>query len=257
MPPPSEFSSFLPSLALWQWGVAGLCAVTLGVCRAGFNGLYLLMMLGFTVAVPGRASAGALQPLLLIADFLVIGSVWRSVDWSQMRRVLPAALVGLGVGLLCLRAIPDRAFGRLVGGLILGLLAVQGLRGRWPGLSLGQPGGGFSASLLGGLSGMATMVANAASPILTLHLLPARLSKERFVATTVAFFFALNLIKLPINCSLGLITPGSLCLDALLVPLVMVGVWLGRTWLKRTSQLWFEKITLVLTLAAAVHMVLV
>jgi uncharacterized membrane protein YfcA len=60
------------------------------------------------------------------------------------------------------------------------------------------------APLYGIAAGFATVVANAAGPIMNMYLLTRHLSKEQFVATGAWFFFILNLAKIPIYVWFGL-----------------------------------------------------
>ena len=83
---------------------------------------------------------------------------------------------------------------------------------------------------LGLLAGVTTMLANAGGPVLTLYLLGMKVPKLELTATIAWFFFALNLFKVPFSAGLGLITPGTLALNAVLVPGIAIGLLFGR-WL--------------------------
>ena len=62
------------------------------------------------------------------------------------------------------------------------------------------------------------------------------------------FFLFLNLFKLPFSWQLGLIRPQSLAFNAMLVPLIVAGLFLGRWLVAQLPQKAFD--TLVLALAA-------
>ena len=69
-----------------------------------------------------------------------------------------------------------------------------------------------------------------------IYLLGRGLPRERFVATTVFFFAAINLAKLPFYLGLGLFRSETLLMSAVLLPLVPLGVWLGMHLLKRIPE---------------------
>ena len=68
------------------------------------------------------------------------------------------------------------------------------------------------------------------------YLLSRGLPKERFVATSVFFFTAINLAKLPFYLGIGLFSRDTLLMSAMLLPLVPVGVWLGLHLLRRIPE---------------------
>ena len=65
----------------------------------------------------------------------------------------------------------------------------------------------------GVMAGFATMVANAAGPVMTLYLLAMRLNKLEFLGTSAAFFLIINWIKVPFGLQLGLLNGPSLMLN--------------------------------------------
>ena len=103
----------------------------------------------------------------------------------------------------------------------------------------------------GASAGFATTVANAAGPVMNLYLLARRLPKHEFVATGAWFFFVVNLVKLPIYASHGLIGRRSLLFDLALAPSVAAGALLGRVVLRRLPQAAFDRLVMALTVCAA------
>ena len=64
-------------------------------------------------------------------------------------------------------------------------------------------------------------------------------------------FFVVNLAKLPFSVGLGLVHPGSLALDALLLPAMAAGAWVGAVTIRRVSRAQFERYVLVLVAISA------
>ena len=84
------------------------------------------------------------------------------------------------------------------------------------------------------------------------YLLPQQLPRQRFVGTTVVFFAALNLIKVPPYWGLGLFHYDIFKMTLLLSPLAYVGVKLGVFLNARFTDVWFNRVVYgVLVLMAA------
>lgn len=86
---------------------------------------------------------------------------------------------------------------------------------------------GISKAGLGGALG---------GPPIMAYLFGRNLPKEAFVASSVFFFTAINLAKLPFYVGIGLFSRNTLLMSAMLVPLVPVGVWLGLRLLRRIPE---------------------
>jgi uncharacterized membrane protein YfcA len=241
----------MPDLAPWQWAVAAFCGLLVGISKTGLPGVGTLMVPLFVLVLPARASTGALLPLLVLGDLFAVSWYRRHAVWSHLVRLLPLAAAGVVLGFLAMNRIGDRQLKYLIAGLVLALQAYsiwRGLRAR------GEPTGAGAAWLaagLGLLAGIATMLANAASPIMLAYLLTMQLPKDQFLGTSAWFFLCINLFKVPFSAGLGLITPDSLLFDLLLAPAVVGGAFLGVFLARRTPQRVFQILAQAFTAAAA------
>ena len=100
------------------------------------------------------------------------------------------------------------------------------------------------------------MVANAAGPIMVLYFLAIGLPKMAFIGTGAWFYMLVNAFKVPFSVKLGLITSQSLLLDSVLLVPMIPGALLGPIILRHINQRTFEWMALVLTLVAAIRLVL-
>jgi len=100
------------------------------------------------------------------------------------------------------------------------------------------------------------MIANAAGPITAFYFLSQRFPKMTMVGTGAWFYLTVNAAKLPFSWQLGLLNGPTLFLDLLLFPGVLLGFWIGRSFLKKISQGLFEWILIVMALLAALRMIL-
>jgi hypothetical protein len=166
---------------------------------------------------------------------------------AQVRTLLwliPWVATGMAAGAVAL-ALPELTLRRMVAVIILVMVLLSFLQSRRR-----VPAAGHDA-LYGIPAGFATTVANAAGPVMNMYLLARRLPKEQFVATAAWFYLTVNVSKLPIYYGYGFFSRESLTFDLLMVPLVVGGSVTGVWLIRRIPQRIFETLILVLTLVAA------
>jgi uncharacterized protein len=234
-----------------------LGAFATGLSKTGVPGLGVLTVALFANALPARESTGALLPLLLCADLFGVAFFRKHASWPHLWKLCPWVVLGVVVGFLTLDRVSNAQVQRLIGGILLAMVALHVWRQRQADpLSARLPHSMWFAALTGILAGFTTMVANAAGPVMILYLLAIGLPKLAFIGTGAWFFLLVNAFKVPFSIRLGLITPNSLLLDAFLAVPKIPGALLGPTILRRINQRAFVLMVLVLTVAAALRLVL-
>jgi uncharacterized protein len=247
------------SLHPWQWAVGVGCALMVGFSKTGMPGLGILFVPLFALVLPARVSTGALLPLLMVGDVVAVLWYHRTALWSHLWRLLPWAGAGIVAGFLLLGRVDDRTLRPVLGALIVVMLCLSLWRERpWENPAARTrpqpaiPSAWWFAALLGLLAGTTTMLANAAGPIMLVYLLAMRLPKEEFLGTGAWFYAVVNAVKVPFSASLGLITPGSLLLDAALAAGVLAGAALGILTARKIPERGFSFGVQILALASAV-----
>ncbi len=236
----------------WQWGIAALAAVVVGVSKSGIGGLGMLAVVLFAQILPAKQATGMVLPLLCFGD--VVGATYyrKHANWHHLWRLFPWTAAGVVIGYFALDVIDDRQARVLIGGIVLGLVAMHLIRRRFAGHEAEH--GAWFAPTIGVLAGFTTLVANAAGPLMAVYMLAMRLPKLDYVGTGAVFFLLLNLFKVPFMVHLGLINAASFSLNLTLVPLVFAGAWVGRKLIVRIEQQTFENLALGLSLLAGVRL---
>ena len=240
----------MPDLTTSQWALAVFASLGVGISKAGFPGLALAHIMIFAFLFGARDSTGIVLPMLIVGDLGAIGGFYRHTRWDHLRRTLPAACVGVVLGTLLMRHLSDTAFAPVLGWIILTLVVLHTL-GTQPFADAAKK----AAAPLGMLAGVTTMLANAGGPVLTLYLLGMKVPKLELTATIAWFFFVLNLFKVPFSIGLGLITPGTLALNAALVPGIAVGLLFGRWLIQLVPQRLFNQLLLAFAALAALRLI--
>lgn len=219
------------------WIVTAIAILLTGISKSGLGGSLGGLAVPFmSMWIPPRDAVAVVLPILIAMDMVGIRA-WRGkAAWDELKILIPAALLGIALGALAFGVMSDRmVLGAL--GLISVLFAADRLlrRGR------AAPAAGTTvprvwAGVCGAGAGFTSTLSHAGGPPLLIYLLGRGLPRERFVATSVFFFAAINLAKLPFYLQLDLFSRDTLLMSAVLLPLVPLGVWLGMRLLARIPE---------------------
>lgn len=239
-------------LSVW----AVLAALLVGFSKTGLPGAAIpaVALMAEAFRDDTRLSVGAMLPILLVGDLLALAYYRRHAHWGRLWELFPYVLVGMVPGYLVLWLTPGDHLRVLLGAIILCLLGVQ-LARQWF-ASHPLPDRRWLVGSTGLLSGFGTTVGNAAGPVMSIYLVSQRLEKREFLGTAGWFFFLVNSSKIPLYFALGMITPATLRLDAMLVPVVVLGALLGVLLARRIPQKLFNFLVLLLAALAALRLVL-
>jgi uncharacterized membrane protein YfcA len=237
------------------WLLAFLAAFGMGMGKGGLAGISLLHVVVFAFLFGARDSTGIVLPMLLVGDVCAVIGFKQHARWDYIRRMLPPACAGIVAGALLIRKVDDALFRSLIGWIILALAILQLGRMRRPDWFGDVPHNPWFAWTMGLLSGLTSMLANAAGPIFALYALAISLPKFEMVGTSAWLFLIINALKVPFSFGLGLITPQTLRLNLVLAPVVVIGVFSGRWLITRLPQQWFDGMLLAFVAIAALRLI--
>ena len=92
--------------------------------------------------------------------------------------------------------------------------------------------------------------------VIQLFLVSRRFDKMDLVGVGARFFLLVNLLKVPLNAGLDLITPTSLLENLKLLPAVWIGIVGGKALLKHVPQRLFEWMIIAFAVVAAGRLLL-
>ena len=246
----------MPTLSPIQWFLAAAAALGLGLSKAGLAGIGLFHVVVFAFLFGARESTGYVLPLLIAGDICAVIALHQHVRWEYVRRMLPPACVGVILAAFFMGRISDTSFRPLIGWIVLLLALMQAVRLRWPDWMGSVPHTPVAVWTIELFAGAATMLANAAGPVIALYCIAVGLPKFEVVGTLAWFFFIINVFKLPFSAGLGLIRSSTLMLNVVLIPAVMVGVFSGRWIVHRLPQRVFELLMLIFAVIAALRLII-
>lgn len=224
----------------WVYALALLAALCIGLSKAGFSGISMISVVLLADIYGSKASVGLALPLLIAADLMAYPAFIRHGSWRPVWRMLGPTLVGLLAGWWLLGVMSETGARRWIGACVLIMVVLQIVR-RWRAdefLRLANSRGfGITTGIFGGF---ATMLANAAGPVIQLYLLARNVPKMELIGIAARFFLLINLLKVPLNARLALITPDSLLENLKLLPAVVLGIFGGKWLVRHVPQAAFE-----------------
>jgi len=241
--------------------LAMLAAFCIGMSKAGFSGISLIAVFLMAELYGAVPSTGIMLPLLIVADLAVYPAFRKHGSWKPVWKLLPATLAGLAIGIWLLKVIlthesSDQIARRVIGGCILGMVALQAMRAWKPELAERLANSRAFGTAAGATGGITTMLANAAGPVIQLYLLSRRIPKMELLGIGARFFLLVNVIKVPLSGSFNLITRATLLENLKCLPAIFAGIWVGKWLVLRVSQRLFEWMVIVFSLLVAARLLL-
>lgn len=236
-----------------------------GGVPVGSIALPLLILIWPGKIEPAKNAVAFLLPLLCLMDVCAVAFYKKHILWKTILPLLPGTALGVTVaGLLFLSKedsilnIQDDSIKLIIG--IIGLVFVlyQAIR-NWilRIMASSSDPGIIASSIFGFVSGVVSTVAHAAGPVMQMYLLPRKLPKMNYAATTAGYFLILNLAKIIPFATAGILDRANLILGAYMLPVIPIGVAAGYFMVKKIkhaiyigfiySVLFFTSITLIWT----------
>lgn len=240
----------------YDWGVLFLSALLIGMSKTGIQGISLLAVPLLAMTFGAKPSTGLILPILCAADLIAVLYYRRIAEWKYVLRLLPSALAGFAVALFVDRLVPPAEFKHLMGGCLLAVLIVM-IWSQRKGMDNPLSRCWWYGPLFGLLGGFTTMIGNAAGPVMAVYLLSVKMPKYNFVGTNAWFFLVVNYLKIPVQVfAWGNITAASLSLDAMTLPFVLLGGWLGILLVNRLPERGFRRFTTAVTCVSVVMLLI-
>lgn len=236
-----------------MWDALTLVFIVLVVTLAGFvQGLVgfgsgLVMVPILVIFIPPRV----LVPVVLLHGLvlnwtLTLGSR-RHLQIKRTLPILAGGIIGIPTGAALLLFLPQ-SYLKLMIGIVVVLFGCALLMGA----SVKVRKEGALSFPLGIASGILNGSISLSGPPIILFFANQKLVKESFRANLVFYFFALNIVTTLVFLFTGLITNEVLFLFLILLPVALIGTFIGSRISKKVDQRTFRRIALLLVIGAGV-----
>jgi len=241
----------LSQISIASWVLAATATFLLGVSKAGLKGMSIFNVTLMALAFGSRASTGLFVPLLIVGDIFAVIYYNRHTQWKHIIRFLPWMILGILIGVLVGKDLPEREF---KWGMATVIFISLGLLYWWDRRKTEHvPTHWMFAGSMGIMAGICTMIGNLAGAFTNIFFLGMRLPKNEFVGTAAWLFFITNTFKLPFHIFVWkTVTVESLMINLRLLPAILVGLFLGVVIVKKINEKNYKRFILIVTAIGAV-----
>jgi hypothetical protein len=233
-------------LSIIQWAAICIAVFLLGLSKAGIKGIGIIIVVILAFVFGEKASTGILLPMLITADIFAVIYYNRHARWDYIKKLIPWMIIGVLVGVWIGNDISEIIFKRMMAIIIIASVLIMFYTenrksNRVPSNKLFSSGTGF-------LAGFTTMIGNLAGPISNIYFLAMRFPKNEFIGTAAWLFFIINVFKLPFHFFVWeTITLQTLVLNSIMVPVVIIGFFIGVALVRRISNVNYRRFILIVT----------
>lgn len=190
---------------------------------------------------------------MLISDVVGLRNYWREWNKKELGILIPPAVIGVFVGVIIIKMVPDTLF-KVGVGVVAILFSSYNIgksvfKRKDEGLKPVEQSANskkFMTLLFGFLGGTASTVIHAGGMVMSIYLLQRPVDKRAFVGTLVVFFAVLNFLKIGAYLKIGIMSSETALLVAAMSPIIIFGGWFGNFLNKRFSQDLFRVIVLMI-----------
>jgi uncharacterized membrane protein YfcA len=231
--------------------VAIPAVIILGLSKGGFAGIGTATTPLMALYLPPLEAAALILPVLIVQDMISIYVYRRDFDPSNLKIMLPGALVGMGLAWLLASHISDNTVR-----ITIGLIGIAFVGNTWLQRAnieprrMGPAGGVF----WGAVSGFTSFMTQAGGPPFQVYILPQRLPKLVLVGTTTIFFAVVNALKIVPYFALGQFHANNVATSITLLPVAIAANFAGIWLVKHTPTGIFYKIAYTLLLTVCVSL---
>jgi uncharacterized membrane protein YfcA len=208
---------------------AAFSVLFLGLGKGGFSGIGMAATPLLALVVPPLQAVAIVLPILLLQDVLTVWVYRRDWDAWNLKVMLPGSVLGVAAGWAFAAYVSDSQL-RLALGLISLTFLLNAFLTR-KSIPARRPGW-FSGVFWGAGCGFTSTISHAGAPPFYMHVLPQRLDRITFAATSAVFFALVNVMKLAPFFTLGQFNTENLMTSAVLAPFAIatnyLGIWLVR-----------------------------
>lgn len=239
----------------WQWGIIAFGTLLTGLGKGGIRGMAAIRIVAFALVFEEKASMGILLPILVCADFLGVVYYRKYVKWHHIKKLMPAIVVGVLVGVWEGHYASAFVFNLVLITIIFASVFIMAYSESKKLPSL--PNTSWISNASGFFIGFTSMVGNIMGPIINVYFFALRLPKKVFIGTTTWLFFIVNVVKLPFHFFIWkTITLQTLALDSVLIPILILGFFLGARIVKLISNTNYRRFILITTTLGGIILLL-
>lgn len=234
-----------------EYLLAFSAAIIVGLAKAGLKGTSILAVVILALVFGSKASTGILLPLLICGDIMAVSYYKRHVKWKFLLKYIPAVALGVILAVFIGKNLDEDQF-KFWMALIIFISVIIILWREMYSKAI-FPNTWLFAGTIGIATGVATMIGNLAGGFANLFFLSTGLEKNDIIGTSSWLFMIINVFKLPFHIfSWETISFESIRTSAMLVPMVIIGFYIGIKLVKKINERQFRYFLIGMTALGAI-----
>ena len=219
------------------YAVGFVAVLVTALSKAGFGGAIAIGVPILLMVTSPRVALGVTLPILLTIDLWVVRSSYKKVNSQLLCIMLFFGLIGHGVGWYYFDYISSDLLTAFIGSMSL-LTVFLYFKRRWLPEKILKPIKEriFSLWLRGSfwctIAGVSSFVSTSGGVPLQVFLLRCKIERSVYIGSAAAFFFAVNLTKIPLYADLKIVSYDSFLISVMLLPAIPFGIILAR-WINK------------------------
>jgi uncharacterized protein len=205
--------------------VAALAALLVGLSKGGLSNMGVLGTPVLALVISPVQAAALLLPIFVVSDMFGLWAYRREFDKRNLIILIPAAMLGIGIGWATYSLVSERVVGFMIGalGVTFCLNAWRVRNATVVPKKADVPRGVFWGTVMG----FSSFVSHSGGPPFQVYVLPQQLPKTVFAGTTTIAFAIVNAVKLLPYWALGQFNVTNLTTSAWLMPIAIAGTFAG------------------------------
>ena len=218
-----------------------------GIAKSGLGGsISLISVPLMTIVMPLSQALAIILPILIFSDVVAVYRFRKEFDLSTLKVIVPFAGIGIFIGSFTFSFFSEDILKFIVGvmGFVFTVHYFLFKKNKDEKSKKNILKGGICSII----AGFTSFCVHAGGTPTSIYLLPLRLKKEIYVGTRVIFFTFVNLIKLPFYIYLSMMNFQTFKQSMILLPLAIIGIYIGYRILKIIDEKLFYNIIYTLIL---------
>ena len=220
--------------------LASVGALLIGLSKGGLPMVGMMSVPLLSLVMSPVKAAVLLLPLFVVSDAVGVWLYRHQYSAVNLKILIPAGLMGILFGWLTASMISDLTIKFLIG--VVGVafcLQTWFKRGQ---SEAPQTSNKLKGYFWGAMAGFTSFISHAGGPPFQIYMLPQKLPKAVFAGTATIFFAIINFSKILPYQNLSPYSEEDLWKAATLIPMALLGTFLGAYLTKRIKDDWFYKL---------------
>lgn len=230
-----------------------VAALAAGLIKAAFGigaGVFLTPLLSMIMF--SKTAVALMAPMMLVTDITTLWMHWKKWDLKYVLLLSPGFLSGVLAGSYYLAWASPSLTTLTIGIIAMVFSAYQIARIKYPETFSGMDVSDTTGVIISIFAGASSAIAHSGGIILTIYLITKNLSKSSFVATLVGILFLSDTLKMVTYTKMGLLTQPILISGLELIPVLLIGSWLGSKLITKLSDTQFVLYVNILILISGI-----